>query len=139
MISVQHVPLQYVHQTWPLVEDYINSAIMLGDPGEALYNLDHIKQYVTSGQWEMFVAVDEHNKIHGAVTVVYNNYPLHRVAFATAIGGKLIVSKEAMLQFKELLKQRGVTLLQAYGRESIVRLWKRYNFESRNTLVELPL
>ena len=112
---------------------------MLGDPGEALYNLDHIKQYVTSGQWEMFVAVDEHNKIHGAVTVVYNNYPLHRVAFATAIGGKLIVSKEAMLQFKELLKQRGVTLLQAYGRESIVRLWKRYNFESRNTLVELPL
>ena len=36
-----------------------------------------------------------------------------------------------------LMKAHGATKIQGYGRESIVRLWKRFNFEPRNTLVEV--
>jgi len=38
---------------------------------------------------------------------------------------------------KQLLKSHGATKIQGSGREAIVRLWKRYNFEPRNTLVEV--
>jgi hypothetical protein len=59
------------------------------------------------------------------------------VAFVTAIGGKLISSQETFDQLKTLLKLRGATKIQGYGRDAIVRLWKRYDFEPRNTLVEV--
>ena len=142
MIKVQPVDISYVNQTWPLVEPFIDSAITSGYPYATeglLYNLDHIKAYVTSGQWLLVVATDDDNTIKGAATIAFTNYPNHRVAFVTAIGGKLVVSKETMAQFKALLTQRGATMIQAYGRESIVRLWKRYEFEPRNTLVEMLL
>jgi len=102
----------------------------------ANYNVDHIRLYVTTGAWLLVVAVDETNKVCGACTVSFINYPLHRVAFVTSIGGRLISSKDTFEQLKQILKSYGATKIQGYGRESIVRLWKRYDFEPRNTLVE---
>ena len=139
MITVRPVPLEYTNQTWPLVEKYIASALEEGDPGEALYNLHHVRGYVTSGAWLLLVAVDENNDIHGAATVSFINHPLHRVAFITAIGGKLISNKDTFAQLQSIARQNGASILQGFGRPSIVRLWKRYNFESRNTLVEVLL
>jgi hypothetical protein len=139
MINVQPVPLEFTNQTWPLVEHYIAAALEEGDLGEPMYNLNHVRGYVTSGAWLLLVAVDENNNIHGAGTVSFSNHPLHRVAFVTAIGGKLISNRDTVEQLKVILKQNGATILQAFGRPSIVRLWRRYNFESRNTLVEVLL
>jgi hypothetical protein len=142
MIKVQPVDVAYIHQTWPLVEPFIMSAFVEGYPYPEwgrLYSVDNIKDYIASGQWVLFVFVDVSNTILGAVTVAFSNHPLHRVAFVTAIGGRLVCNKDTMKQFKLLCKQRGATILQAYGRESTIRLWKRYNFEPRNTLVETLL
>ena len=139
MIKVQPVPIQYVNQTWPMVERFIASALEDGELGEPMYNLDHVRGYVTSGAWLLLVAVDENNDIHGAGAISFVNHPLHRVAFVTAVGGKLISSKDTVEQFKNIARQNGATVLQAFGRPSIVRLWRRYNFESRNTLVEVLL
>lgn len=142
MIRVQPVDLNYVNQTWPLVEPFIRMAYDEGHQypeWSRLYTMDSIKEYVTSGKWLLCVAVDDNTTVVGALTTSFTNYPQHRVAFVTAIGGKLICNKDTMNQFKLICKQRGATILQAYGRESIVRLWKRYNFEPRNTLVETLL
>ncbi len=89
--------------------------------------------------WLLLVAVDEENKIHGAATVSFANYPMSRVAFITLIGGKFVSDKGTFEQFKLVLKQRGATKVQGYGRESIVRLWRRLGFEPRTTLVEVQL
>lgn len=139
-LSIRHVDVNYMQQTWPLVKPFIDEAMEKG--GEfpdwaASYNVDHIQGFLTAGQWLLLVAIDEENVIQGAATVSFINYPLHRVAFVTAIGGKLISSQDTFAQLKAVLKQRGATKIQGYGRESIVRLWKRYDFEPRNTLVEV--
>ena len=139
-LSIRHVDVNYMQQTWPLVKPFIDEAMEKG--GEfpdwaAGYNVDHIQGFLTAGQWLLLVAIDEENVIHGAATVSFINYPLHRVAFVTAIGGKLISSQDTFAQLKAVLKQRGATKIQGYGREAIVRLWKRYDFEPRNTLVEV--
>jgi hypothetical protein len=138
-LSIRAVDQAYVNQTWPLVESFLTDAMEKG--GEfpewsANYNVDHIRLYVTTGAWLLVVAVDETNKVCGACTVSFINYPLHRVAFVTSIGGRLISSKDTFEQLKQILKSYGATKIQGYGRESIVRLWKRYDFEPRNTLVE---
>jgi len=139
MIKVQPVPIQYINQTWPMVERFIASALEDGELGEPMYNLDHVRGYVTSGAWLLLVAVDENNDIHGAGTISFTNHPLHRVAFVTTVGGRLVSNRDTVEQAKNIARQNGATVLQAFGRPSIVRLWRRYNFESRNTLVEVLL
>jgi len=139
-LTIQPVDSTYVNQTWPLIKPFIEEAFEKGGDfpdWAASYTIDHVQVFLTSGQWILFVAVDENHKIHGSATVSFINYPLHRVAFVTTIGGKLISSQNTFDQFKLLLKQRGATKIQGYGREAIVRLWKRYKFEPRNTLVEV--
>jgi hypothetical protein len=83
----------------------IQDAVEKGLPsGSNNYNVDHIRQYVTSGQWMLLVAIDEENQIHGACTVSFINYPLHRVAFITAIGGRLVSNEDTYSQLKNVLK-----------------------------------
>lgn len=137
-LLVRHVETNHVQQVWPLVEQYLLSALEK-DGTCTDYNIHHIQAFLTSGQWLLLVAVDEQNQIHGAGAVSFINYPLSRVAFITAIGGKLISNDDTFEQLKALLKQRGATKIQGYGREAIVRLWKRFNFEPRNTLVEVTI
>jgi len=139
-LTIRPVDTNFVQQVWPMVKSFIEEAMEKGgdfpDWAEC-YTVDHILGYLTSGAWLLVVAADEDNVIHGCATVSFINYPLHRVAFVTAIGGKLISSQDTFEQLKTLLKLRGATKIQGYGRDAIVRLWKRYNFEPRNTLVEV--
>ena len=138
-MRVAPVELPYVNQVWSQIEVYINDALMLGDAGEPLYNLHHIQSYVTSGEWLLLVAIDDQNNIHGAMTISFQNFPLHRVAFITAVGGKFILTDEMYEQLQAVLKFKGATMIQAYGRPSMVRLLKRHNLKARNTLVEATL
>jgi len=139
-LTVRPVDTNYIQQVWPIVEGFIQEALDKGGefPDWAdSYNAHHVKMFLTSGQWTLFVAVDEENKIHGAMTISYINYPLHRVAFVTTTGGKFIANPDLLEQLKALVKINGATKIQAYCRESMVRLLARANFEPRNTLVEV--
>ena len=141
-LTVQPVDINYVQQVWPLVKEYLNDGLHKDDDSpewSACYNLDHVQAFIAAGQWLLLVASDENGDIHGAATVSFSNYPMHRIAFITLIGGRLISSKDTFEQLKLLLKQRGATKIQGYGRPAIVRLWQRYGFEPRTTLVETQL
>ena len=141
-LKVQPVDTNYVSQVWSLVEPYLTDALVKGSEvpdWSECYNIHHVQLFLTSGQWLLLVATDEENNIHGAATVSFLNYPMSRVAFITLIGGRLVSNKETFEQLKVILKQRGATKVQGYGRESIVRLWKRYGFEPRTTLVEVKI
>ena len=140
ILNVAPVDPNHIQQVWPRVVDFIKSAIDKGTTEETRnYNEHHIQQYLVAGQWMLIVAVDEENTIHGACTVSFMNYPLHRVAFVTAIGGKLISNEDTFEQLKNICKQNGATKIQGYGREAIVKLWSRYGFEPRSTLVEIKI
>lgn len=141
-LKIQPVDVNYITQIWPLVEGYLNDALTKDNDApdwSECYNIHHVQAFITSGMWLLLVATDEENQIHGAATVSFANYPMNRVAFITLIGGRLVSNRDTFDQLKMILKQRGATKVQGYGRESIVRLWKRYGFEPRTTLVEVQL
>jgi hypothetical protein len=138
-LTVRLVDVSHIQQVWPMVQGYVQEALDKGgDFPEyaASYNVHHVQSFVTSGQWLLLVAVDEERAIHGAMTVSFINYPLHRVAFVTTAGGKFIANPELLEQLKALVKLHGATKIQAFCRESMVRLLSRAGFEPRNTLVE---
>ena len=139
-LTVRPVETNYVQQVWPMVEGFIQEALDKGGDfpeWAAGYNASHVQTFLTSGQWLLLVAIDEENKVHGAMTISFVSYPLHRVAFVTTTGGKFIANPELLEQLKALVKLRGATKIQAFCRESMVRLLSRAGFESRNTLVEV--
>ena len=139
-LTVRYVDANFIQQIWNLVKGYIEESVDKGLPypeSSKCYNADHILQFLTSGQQLLLVAIDEDGKIHGAATISFINYPLHRAAVITAIGGKLVTSKNTFEQMRQILAQRGATIIQAMCRPSMVRYLQRFNFEPRNTLVEV--
>lgn len=141
-LKVAPVGINYVHQTWPLVKEFVKATFDEGQnfPEESLsYKVEHVLQFLASGQWVLLVALDEEAKIHGACTVSFINYPLHRVAFVTTYGGEFVSNQDVMNQFKNIMKSNGATKIQAYCRDSMIRLLSKFDFEPRNTLVEVML
>lgn len=135
-LTVKYVQKEHAAQMWPLVETYIESAM---EHGYGDYTLDQVKLLVCMGQWLLMVAMDEDKNIHGAATASFMNYPNDRVGFITFMGGKLITSQETFKQMCDILKQRGATKVQGMARPAIARLWKRYGFNERSTLVEVRI
>lgn len=141
-LSIRPVEVNYIPQIWHLVSPFLEDGLSKDNDApdwSECYNIHHVQGFLTSGQWILLVVVDEQNEIHGAITVSFANYPMNRVAFITLIGGRLIANPDTFEQLKNLLKAYGATKLQGYGRPAIVRLWKRFGFEPRTTLVETKL
>lgn len=139
-ITVRTVDLQYVNQTWPLVEKYIQESCDKGeDKASSCYSAEHVRVYLSTGQWILIVATDDSNTIKGAMTMSFLNYPMHRVAFVTTTGGKGILNKDTFNQLRTIAKHYGATKIQAMARPSMVRLLQACEFEPRNTLMEATL
>jgi hypothetical protein len=135
-LTVKSVSINFFHQTWPLVEHFFVDALKWGGDD---YTLDQIKGLLSKGEWLLLVAVDEENSVHGAAAVNFINMPNDRIGFVTAIGGKLISSKDTYEQLTVLLKSYGATKIQGAARESIARLWTRYGFKERYRIVEAKI
>ena len=136
-MKIQHVPLEFVNQTWPLVEGFISDAIN-NQVGENDFSLDEIRVYVTSGQWMLLVAVDEVG-IKGAAIVNFFNRPRHRVAFVMYIGGRLVCNRETFSQLCTLLKSFGATKIEGAVNDAVARLWRRFGFTDKYRITEVNI
>ena len=136
-MMVQHVPIQYVNQTWPSVFEFIKAAIEQ-QTGDKDYTLEQVQAYVMGGQWVLLVATED-EKVIGAATVNLFNRPNHRVAFITYIGGRLIVSKESFKQMCQVLQSFGATSIEGAVNDAVARLWQRFGFVEKYKIVEVAL
>jgi hypothetical protein len=134
-MKIQHVPVEWVPAVWPKVEGFLAAAM---EHSKGDYTVEHVQAYVTSGQWTLLVVVDGED-IHGAITVNFFNRPKDRVAFITAIGGRLIVSRSTFNQLSAVVAALGATTIEGAVRDSIARLWSRFGFEEKYKIVGVKL
>ena len=123
----------------PLWPEFWSLELLEEKFGGSEYTTEQIKVYLVTGQMMLLVATDDHAEIHGAATVSFINYPNDRVAFVTAIGGKLVTSPETFAQMSDVFKANGATKIQGMAKEAVARLWKRFGFEEKAILVEVKL
>lgn len=135
-LVVQIVPLEYVHSVFDHVAEFIDNALQYshGD-----YTLDEARVYIANGDWQLMIAVDESNDVHGCVAVSYFNRPRARVAYVIAAGGKFITDKDVIEQFFGLLKMHGATCAEAATRNAMAKLLKRCGFAEKYRIVECEL
>lgn len=139
-LTIRHVETTNIQQVWPLVRPFIAEALEKGEDfheSSKNYNVDHAQSFLTLGHWTLLVAVDEQMQVHGAATISFISYPMHRVAFVTSIGGKLITGEDTFEQLTKFLKSHGVTKIQGLVRPAMERFLNQFGFEPRNKLVEV--
>lgn len=138
-LKVQHVDPNYIHQIWHIVEPFL-TPVFEKSALSTYYNIDNLKDYIIRGEQTLLVGVDENGTIQGTASVQWLNYPNARIAYITAIGGKLIVSKENHQELVNWVRAMGGTKIQGYARESIARLWKqKIGYTPAHITMELEL
>jgi hypothetical protein len=133
-MNVQLIEPRFVVGIWNTICPYIEKALEHTDD----YTAEQCKVFLTTGSWVLFIVVQE-DKLCGVITISVENGVNHRTAFITTISGKSIINKEAIQQFFNILKASGITRVQGYARNSLVRLYERFGLHKKSNLVEIQL
>jgi hypothetical protein len=134
-LSVQHVPVNYIMRTLPLVKHYIAAGLEHTDD----CTIEQAQVFLSNGQWLLYVATDEENKIHGVFVVSILNSPNDRTAMIVSAGGRGVINGSVFDQLCDLLLLEGSTKVQALARESATRLFKKIKLYKKANLVERKL
>lgn len=134
MKDVLLVPTQHVFQCWKDVEGYLSDALAFA---QGDFTIEQLKADLGQGRAALYVVVD--TKVIGAIAVNFQNRHNSRVAFVLAIGGNWIANDWGMEKFTAVLKKAGVTHIEGVGRDSIVRLWRRFGFKKKYTVFDVAI
>jgi hypothetical protein len=137
MIKVQHVDPNYIHQVWDIVEPLL-TPVFEKSAIATCYTIDNLKDYIIRGEQTLLVGIDEKGDIQCAACIQWLNYPNARVAYITAIGGKILITKENHQELASWVRAMGGTKIQGSARESVARLWRqKLGYTPRQITMEL--
>lgn len=132
---VRVVPPEMVPQRWSEVEPWFRPGM---NYAQGDYELAHIQMYLSQGQWALFI-IEDGDGTAGAVAVQFFNRPTSRVAFVTALGGRLVLNPDTFGQLKAICKQYGATHFEGAVRESVARLCSRLGLAEKYRIVGVEL
>jgi hypothetical protein len=136
MKELQVVPTAYIQQVWATVEKYLADGLVQSG-GE--YNVDQLKVFLTQGS-QVLLIVTNADKIIGAFSIVFENYPNDRIAFITSVGGRMIADKALWPKFEDWCRSQGATKIRGAAFESVAELWRRqFDVQTRYVIVEKSL
>lgn len=133
---IEQVHPHFIQQLWPQIGDMLSRALAHSG-GE--YSAEHLRMMLVRGEQVLYVAVDN-GRILGAATVEFANFPNDRVAFITAIGGRMIARTDLFNELADILRQQGCTKIKGEAREAVARLWhQKFGIEAPRLIVEMKL
>jgi hypothetical protein len=135
-MHIQPIEQRFVNQYWPHVESMLERGLAYcqGD-----YTIGQLRFTCVRGEQVLLTAVDD-EKIVGAATMVFEDWPNCRSAFITCIGGKMISTPDMWNQLRQLCINHGATKIRGAARESVARLWKqKFDFKQKYVIVEHDL
>jgi len=136
MKQMQIVPPNYIHQVWDKIESYFDRAMLAGTDD---YNVDQLKMLLTEGRQTLFVFIED-EVIIGALAVELINFPNHRIAHTSAVGGKEIFDENTIKQYEDWCRAQNATKIRAFARDAQARLYKmKMGFDIVTHVVEKKL
>ena len=136
MKQMQIVPPNYIHQVWDKIESYFDRAMLAGTDD---YNVDQLKMLLTEGRQTLFVFIED-DAIIGALAVELINFPNHRIAHTSAVGGKGIFDENTIKQYEDWCRAQNATKIRAFAKDAQARLYKmKMGFDIVTHVVEKKL
>jgi hypothetical protein len=103
------------------------------------YNVDQLKMLLTEGRQTLFVFIED-EAIIGALAVELINFPNHRIAHTSAVGGKGIFDENTIKQYEDWCRAQNATKIRAFARDAQARLYKmKMGFDLVTHVVEKKL
>ena len=91
-LDLKIIPPQLVPQMWDQLLPFFQAAY--DEAGVTEYGTTETLTFLTKGHWAAVGFFDESGKMHGALGLTMHAYPNERVAFVTAIGGRMLTNSE---------------------------------------------
>lgn len=133
---IEQVHPNFIQQLWPKIGRMLERALEFSG-GE--YSAEHLRMMLVRGEQMLLVAVED-GAVIGAATVDFANFPNDRIAFITAIGGRLIARPDLFEELKSVLRSQGCTKIKGEAREAVARLWhQKFGIEAPRLIVEMKL
>ena len=133
---IEQVHPNFIQQLWPKIGRMLERALEFSG-GE--YSAEHLRMMLVRGEQMLLVAVED-GAVIGAATVDFANFPNDRIAFITAIGGRLIARPDLFEELKSVLRSHGCTKIKGEAREAVARLWhQKFGIEAPRLIVEMKL
>jgi hypothetical protein len=134
MKQIQIIAPEYVYSLWPILEDFFErSAAESTNDSTA----DQIKTSLARGSQILFGVIDENEKLVGAFSVELINYPNHRVAQTTGMGGKGLFDENTIKQYEDWCRTQGCTKIRAWAKDAQARLYRmKLGLEKSMNVVE---
>jgi hypothetical protein len=120
MKQLKIIPSDYICQLWDQIEHYFKSA---SGAGTNDYTVEQIKFLLVQGKQTLFVIMDG-EKLIGAFSVEFSNYPNNKVMHIAAIGGKSVIEDETVKQLEDWARSQGATKIRAFAQEAQARLYR---------------
>ena len=120
MKQLKIIPSDYICQLWDEIKHYFEK---VSETGTSDYTVEQIKYLLVQGKQILFVIMDE-EKLIGTFTVEVLNYPNHRVAHTTSMGGKGLFDKDTVKQYEDWARSQGVNKIRAFALEAQARLYR---------------
>ena len=120
MKQLKIIPPDYICQLWDQIEHYFKSAPGAGTDD---YTVEQIKFLLVQGKQTLFVIMDG-EKLIGAFSVEFSNYPNNKVMHIAAIGGKSVIEDETVKQLEDWARSQGATKIRAFAQEAQARLYR---------------
>jgi len=129
------IPAQFVHKHWNIAGPLLQKAI---NKGRGEFTLDDLQGACSRGEQQLLLIMVDDVCVC-AFTVIQYNFPRHRQAYMSYIGGTH--TKEGFEQFKQWVIDQGCDRISGSATsEGIFRLWrKQFGFEKTYIPVELKL
>lgn len=132
VINTTDVPIEDVKWMWPLVEEYIQSAL---DKGLGQYDIVDVFNGLMDETMRLWVTYEQDNVLGVAVTMVHA-YPRKRVAHVLLMSGRgFELWSEQIKCIESWAKQNGAELLTAHTRPGVAKEMQAYGFRNTHQVI----
>ena len=122
-------------QVWSVVAPMLQRAIDL-DP--ELITIEQVEYSVRTGRVYLLVWKQD-EKITGAVTVEFIDYPRERVAHVNLMGGQGIVRGHVFDAAKDWMRAYGATTAQCWAKGTLVNMYEKMGMENTHQVMRVKL
>jgi hypothetical protein len=135
-MPLHHVAPNILPSVWPLAAPLLQKAIDL-DP--SAITIEQVEYGIRTGTYHLLVWEEPEEGITGAVTVSFQDLPMHRIAHAHLMGGKSIVRTHVFEAAMQWMRLNGATKAQCWCQDNLVPMYEKMGMTNTHKVMRIEL
>ncbi len=101
--------------------------------------IEQVEYGIRRGEYSLLVWEEPGEGITGAVTVSFQDLPMHRVAHVHLMGGKNIVRKHVFEEAMQWMRMHGATKAQCWCQDNLVPMYEKMGMTNTHKVMRIEL